>query len=183
MRVDIPNSLDSIWEIDIKKSTASLPDMIKKNLVSIVERTVGRSEKVYSYRGRSVKDDDMPHIWNTIDNRGTFQYRINRDLALYQKLENCLEDNDKHYLESFITALEEDFPYGDVYYRMSREQVNPQESSLESDRAYEIGMDMISSMREIPGSDIPAFLQQLDRMDLFLHHPDVVKRLREEYTE
>lgn len=50
VRVDIPNSLDSIWEIDIKKSTASLPDVIKKNLVSIVEQSVGRSERVYQYR-------------------------------------------------------------------------------------------------------------------------------------
>ena len=33
IRVDIPNTLDSIWEIDIKKSTASLPDVIKRNLI------------------------------------------------------------------------------------------------------------------------------------------------------
>lgn len=32
VRVDIPNTLDSIWEIDIKKSRASLPDMIKNSL-------------------------------------------------------------------------------------------------------------------------------------------------------
>ena len=50
IRVDIPNSLDSIWEIDIKKSTASLPDIIKQNLVAIVEKTVGKSEKVYYSR-------------------------------------------------------------------------------------------------------------------------------------
>lgn len=30
VRVDIPNSLDDIWEIDIKKSRASLPHFIKK---------------------------------------------------------------------------------------------------------------------------------------------------------
>ena len=32
IRVDIPNSLDHIWDIDIKKSTASLPNSIKQNL-------------------------------------------------------------------------------------------------------------------------------------------------------
>ena len=53
VRVDIPNTLDSIWEIDIKKSTASLPDIIKRNLVAVMENSVGRSEKVYKYRGRS----------------------------------------------------------------------------------------------------------------------------------
>ena len=70
VRVDIPNSLDSIWEIDIKKSRASLPHFIKKNLVDIVENTVGRSERVYKYRGRNVQTDNLVHVWNPIDDRG-----------------------------------------------------------------------------------------------------------------
>lgn len=49
--VDIPNTLDSIWDIDVKKSKASLPYMIRKNLADIVNRAVGRSEHVYRYRG------------------------------------------------------------------------------------------------------------------------------------
>ena len=40
VRVDIPNTLDSIWEIDIRKSKANLPYMIKKNLANIVLRSV-----------------------------------------------------------------------------------------------------------------------------------------------
>lgn len=30
VKVDIPNSLDEIWSIDVKKSTANLPDKIRK---------------------------------------------------------------------------------------------------------------------------------------------------------
>lgn len=102
VRVDIPNSLDSIWDIDIKKSTASLPDVIKKNLASIVENTVGRSERVYKYRGRQVFDDDLQHIWRTVDNRGKIQYLVNRELPLYKKLESCLSEGDMGYLDSLI---------------------------------------------------------------------------------
>jgi hypothetical protein len=58
VRVDIPNTLDSIWEIDVKKSTASLPDVIKRNLVAVVQNSVGRSESVYKYRGRKVSNDN-----------------------------------------------------------------------------------------------------------------------------
>lgn len=105
VRVDIPNSLDSIWEIDIKKSTASLPDVIKKNLVYIVENSVGRSERVYQYRGRCVNNDDLQHIWNVVDNRGSFQYQINRDLPLYRQLENCLGEKEPHYLTRFSHPL------------------------------------------------------------------------------
>ena len=138
MRVDIPNSLDSLWEIDIKKSAASLPDIIKKNLVGIVENTVGRSERVYRYRGRKVSDDDLQHIWNPIDNRGCFQYLINRDLPLYKKLEECLDEEGNRYLDSLIKTIEDAFPYGDVYFRLAKSENPVQTSSLEFDEVYKV---------------------------------------------
>ena len=51
--VDIPNSLDYMWSIDIKKSTASLPDIIKKNIeqqeiLNLLERIILYSLKIYS---------------------------------------------------------------------------------------------------------------------------------------
>lgn len=183
VRVDIPNSLDSIWEIDIKKSTASLPDVIKKNLVSIVEQSVGRSERVYQYRGRRVNNDDLQHIWNTVDNRGSFQYQINRELPLYRQLESCLDEKGLHYLDSFITSIEDAFPYGDVYYRMAKNENSAQSASLEFEKAYDVGVDMITALKAIPGSDLQTFLNNLDKIDMFEKYPDVVSKLREEYGE
>lgn len=183
VRVDIPNSLDSIWEIDIKKSTASLPDVIKKNLVYIVENSVGRSERVYQYRGRCVNNDDLQHIWNVVDNRGSFQYQINRDLPLYRQLENCLGEKELHYLNSFLTSIEDAFPYGDVYYRIAKKENSAQASTLEFEKAYEVGLDMISSLKNSPGLDLQTFLANLDKIDMFTKYPDVVKKLREEYKE
>lgn len=85
VRVDIPNSLDSIWKIDIKKSTAALPSFIKKNLADIVRNAVGRSERVYRYRGRNIQTDALTHIWEPFDQRGVFRYRINRDGVLQNR--------------------------------------------------------------------------------------------------
>lgn len=44
VRVDIPNTLDSIWEIDIRKSKANLPYMIKKS-GQYCSAFCGKSEK------------------------------------------------------------------------------------------------------------------------------------------
>ena len=114
VRVDIPNSLDSIWEIDIKKSRASLPHFIKKNLVDIVENTVGRSERVYKYRGRNVQTDNLVHVWNPIDDRGRFQYQINSELPVIKMLEANLTEGGEAILDAFIKMLEDAFPYSDV---------------------------------------------------------------------
>lgn len=88
VRVDIPNTLDSIWEIDIRKSKANLPYMIKKNLANIVLRSVEKSEKVYRYRGRKVKDDNIIHTWDVIQNREKYEYKINRNMPILKIWKN-----------------------------------------------------------------------------------------------
>lgn len=182
VRVDIPNSLDSLWEIDIKKSSASLPDIIKKNLVSIVENTVGRSERVYRYRGRKISEDNLQHIWNVVDNRGSFQYLINRDLPLVKQLENSLDEEGLQYLDSFIKMIEDAFPYGDVYFRLAKNESNVQSNSLEFEEAYKVGCDMIESAKSI-NSDIGFFLKTLSQIDFFIKYPDVVAKLQKEFSD
>ncbi len=182
IRVDIPNTLDSIWEIDIKKSTASLPDVIKRNLVAIVEQSIGRSEKVYKYRGRSATNDGLQHVWETIDNRGKFQYQINRTLPVYKMLEKTLDEQALGYLDSFIKTLEDAFPYGDVYYRLAKDENAVDKTGMEFEEVYKVAENMIAAYQEM-GEDIGMFLSTMDKIDYFTKYPDVVKKIREDYGE
>ena len=181
VRVDIPNTLDSIWEIDIKKSTASLPDIIKKNLVTIVENTVGRSEKVYKYRGRKINEDKIQHTWDIVENRGSYKYLINRKTPLYQKLDECLDQDGQQYLDSFLKMIEDTFPYGDVYYRQSKKENSFEASNLENEEVYKIGIDTIASLQSM-GGDVYAFLSSMDQLDFFMKYPDTIKKIKEEYN-
>lgn len=180
VRVDIPNSLDSIWEIDIKKSTASLPHFVKKNLADIVENTVGRSERVYKYRGRNVQTDSLVHVWNPIDDRGKFQYLINRDLPIVKMIEANLKESGSGLLDAFIKMLEDAFPYSDVYYRMAKNEANVTEGALETNDVYLVAEQMVQQLESI-GGDVKSFLKNMDKMDFFLKYPDVVSQIREVY--
>ena len=182
VRVDIPNSLDDIWEIDIKKATASLPHFIKKSLVDIVENTIGRSERVYKYRGRNLQDDDLVHIWNPIDDRGRFQYRINRSLPIIKMLETHLDEEGSILLDSFIKMLEDAFPYSDVYYRMAKSEANVTEGSLETNEVYLMAEQMVHQIEGM-GGDVEAFLKSMDKMDFFVKYPDVVAKISEVYGD
>ena len=180
VRVDIPNSLDSIWEIDIKKSTASLPHFIKKNLSDIVENTVGRSERVYKYRGRNVQTDNLIHIWNPIDDRGKLQYQINRELPVLKMIEQHLDEEGTALLESFIKMMEDAFPYADVYYRMAKSEANVTEAALETNDVYIIADQMVQQVASA-GADVSAFIKTMDKMDFFIKYPDVIRQIREVY--
>ena len=182
IRVYIPNTLDSIWEIDIKKSTASLPDVIKRNLVAVVENSIGRSERVYKYRGRTSSHDNLQHVWETIDNRGKFQYQVNREIPLYKMLEETLDDTSRGYLDSFVKALEDAFPYGDVYYRLAKDENTIDRSGMEFDEVYQVGADMVEAYKKM-GRNISHLLKNLDQIDYFVRYPEVVKKIREDYGD
>jgi len=85
------------------------------------------------------------------------------------------------YLDSLIRVIEDAFPYGDVYYRIAKNEANAQTANMEFDDAYRIASDMLSSIKSING-DVKQFLDTLDKIDFFIKYPDVVARIREEYA-
>ena len=180
VRVDIPNSLDSIWEIDVKKSTASLPEVIKRNLVNIVEKTIGSSERVYKYRGRKTSNDNVLHVWDTIENRGKYQYLINRDTPLYKALENALNENGIQYLDAFVKAVEDSFPFGDVYYRLAKDENSIDKQLGDFETVYKTAESMIGASKDA-GQDIQVFIQSMDKIDYFAKYPEVIKKIKEDY--
>lgn len=113
--VDIPNSLDYMWSIDIKKSTATLPDIIRRNMYNAVYESVLSSESVHTYRGRKEKKDDIDYIWERVKVRDGYEYVINRQIPQLKMLEETLDDKQIKMLERIIDTLEESFPVSALY--------------------------------------------------------------------
>ena len=178
--VDIPNSLDAIWEIDIKKSRASLPHFVKKQLADIVRNAVGRSERVYKYRGRNVQTDDLIHVWNPVDDRGTLQYRINLEMPLVKMISEHLDEDGEALFNSFLRIVEDSFPFSDVYYRMAKSEANANESAMKAEEVFLIAEQMVQQVLDAKG-DLSSFLKTMDKIDFFVKYPDVVRQIREVY--
>lgn len=133
VKVDIPNSLDEIWSIDVKKSTANLPDKIRKNLYGSIKDSVFGSKKVIEYRGKLRRDDDISYIWQrTTDREGGVKYSVNRDLPQVQLLASSLEQNGRRVLEMLLKSIEENFPSSNVYLDVADGDIITTKESTES---------------------------------------------------
>lgn len=125
VKVDIPNSLDEIWSIDVKKSTANLPDKIRKNLYGSIKESVFGSKKVIEYRGKLNRDDDISYIWQRETNRdGSITYSINRDLPQIQLLTSGLDQTGQRVLEALLESVEANFPASSVYLDVADGEIN-----------------------------------------------------------
>lgn len=178
VRIDLPNSIDYLWKIDVKKSNAAIPSIIKEQLKMIILRTIGKSEKVYRYRGRKIKTDSYEHVWNKIENRDKFQYVVNRDLPLYKALEDSLSDEQFRLLDVFLNSVEDAFPYDAVYYDKAKD-VQFEEKTLEIEKAYQaarVSMDYLQGDKE---SQLVA-LKTLKNIDMFIKYPEVLEMIERE---
>lgn len=83
VQVDIPNSLDDLWTLDIKKSTATPPEEVKRNLSVIIQKISEGSKRTWTYRGKKETNDNIVHVWNRLITRdGNVLYEVNPDHPL-----------------------------------------------------------------------------------------------------
>lgn len=77
VRIDIPNSMDADWKIDVKKSSAQLPPVVRDRLKKVIERILAGSKRTYSKRGRKLVDHERLPMWQRIQADGQIRYRPN----------------------------------------------------------------------------------------------------------
>jgi len=119
VRVDIPNTLDHLWTLDIKKSSAVPPESLKQNLKRIIERIVDRSRAVYTYRGKKTQLDGVTHIWERSSVRGGYSYQINAAHPLVVALKQALPGDKKLLLDDLLTIIQTCFPFDLIYVDMA----------------------------------------------------------------
>lgn len=79
VRIDIPNSMDADWKIDVKKSSAQLPPAVRDRLRQVIERIQSASKRTYIKRGQKLVDQERLPMWNRIQANGQIRYRPNID--------------------------------------------------------------------------------------------------------
>jgi len=115
VRVDIPNSLDHIWKIDVKKSMAVPPVEVRRKLKEVIGKIAERGKIVYKRRGRVLLEEARIPTWQRSVVKGKIRYSINEDYPLLAQLREKLSGKDKKLLEIYINTLECGFP-GDIYF-------------------------------------------------------------------
>lgn len=179
--VDIPNSLDYMWSIDIKKSTAILPDIIKKNMYNAVYDSVLSSESVHTYRGRKeTKSDDIDYVWERTKVRDGYEYLINRNIPQLKLLEETLNDKQIKMLDSVIKLLEEAFPVSAMY--VDAAKGNIEERVVEDDYIEKLWQDLQVQIEYVKanGLDVVAYYTMFMKVEPYCKYEEIKERIKEE---
>lgn len=113
VRVDIPSSLDSMWMLDVKKSSAKIPDLIKEQLRISIKDSIIRSKREIKFPGIKEQEAELP-LWRRINlHNGEVKYEINReDNPLYLQLTEVLDKDQIKLFNAYIDKIEQFIPKG-----------------------------------------------------------------------
>lgn len=90
IRVDIPNTMDADWKIDVKKASAQLPPAVRERLKNIIERFVQTSKRTYVNRGLKLTDETRVPMWQRVLKDGAIVYQPNIDYPALVEFEERL---------------------------------------------------------------------------------------------
>lgn len=113
IRIDLPNYLDHEWQIDVKKSVARPPSLLRDELMAFAKDVRAQALEVYRHRGRVIRGrlpvQEFHPLWEEKVKLGKRFYRINRDHPLVKEmLASCGPATKK--VQDVLQMLEEMVP-------------------------------------------------------------------------
>ena len=181
VRVDIPNTMDHLWTIDIKKSAASPPETVRQSLKRIVERIAEGSRRVYKFRGRKVNDTSLIHLWERFKGREGIWYQINRRHPLVLSLLDRMGTHERDVLELLLKSIEEFYPFDALYADMASDETIKvdQEDDGTYDNLKSLANHLIKSLASVEGG-VERIINQLIILEPFCNYPEITNRIKEE---
>jgi hypothetical protein len=163
IQIDIPNSLDEQWRLDVLKSTATPPPAVRENLKSIVGKIEDRGRQVYLSRGRRLRSKAEHPFWNRTISHNKVEYTINRE---HPAILGTANSEGNQALLNLLKLIESAFPYEMAYTDCANGIEKTQIESDTDSSFYNAALNLAQLLREGAGSD-EAFLEDLPHIEPF----------------
>jgi hypothetical protein len=117
VQIDFPNSLDEAWTIDIKKSRARPPHVVRERLRQIIDKIAARSVTVHRGRGQKLFQESAAPLWERYVDHGGIRYAVNSQHPLVSSVAAGLaaeaQDSLRILMESVAASLPIEMIYSD----------------------------------------------------------------------
>ncbi len=182
IRVDIPNTLDDIWGIDIKKQSAKIPSVIKNRLTRAVDEAMDIAVKAQKFRGRVDKaNDKIDYIWLPIKTREEqHAFVINRDAKIFDLIKGQVDDETWARIDMVLEEIENSLPYQQIYIDKSQNKID---DTVDDERKAEIenkARMLIMMALAMGNADKSNIIESLFNSEPFNNYPELKIKLLEE---
>ena len=106
VKVDIDNTNDVIWQLDVKKSKAVPPPLIRRRLRNIIRELVSPAERNFNNRVQRLSNTEIVPIWDRKSSRGGVFYSVSRGHPLIMSFLRNLNNDSKDNFENILNLID-----------------------------------------------------------------------------
>ncbi|MCW0487113.1 ATP-binding protein [Riemerella anatipestifer] len=122
IQIELPNTLDAEWQIDIKKSVARPPLIFREQIKAYAMKVRAQAVEVYRHKGKNVKPivgQKFVPLW--IDHKRGYKwfYKINREHPIIEKAKEEARNEPNKAIEMLIKFIEETIPTKSIFIKES----------------------------------------------------------------
>lgn len=182
IRIDVPSALDHEWQIDVRKSRARPPGVLKEDLGRIARMTRERAVAIYRHRGKVVAHTSSAGFvlpWQRRLKHGKISYQINREHPLVSAMLGVPLPYRKT-LRALLRLVEETVPTPLIAIDHT-EKPEEQASPFERASMTEVRDVLVQVYRVLRrgGSSSKSAREQMLLMEPFRNYPELVSSIDE----
>lgn len=122
IQIELPNTLDADWQIDIKKSIARPPLVFREQIKAYAAKVRQQAVEVYRHKGKSVKQiagQKFVPLWVEHKRGDKWFYKINRENPILEKIKQQAKNDSDKAIETLLRFIEETIPSKSIYIKES----------------------------------------------------------------
>ena len=182
IRLDIPNSADAEWKIDIRKSTARPPVALRQDLTHLMEDTCRRARRVFAHRGRIAgpgAGGPVVQAWRAERLNDGMRYRIETSHPAVAAVLNSAGALAPQ-VRAMIRVVEETVPVQRIWLDTAEGRETPRTGfgGAPPEEIATVARVLFNDLVARQGLTPEVARERLLRTEPFHHHPDLVAGLR-----
>ena len=183
IRLDIPNTADAEWKIDVRKSTARPPLSLRPWLTLLAENTRERARRVFAYRGTPAPakgNVPIEQAWRVERIKAGMRYRIDES---HPSVAAVLEGAGSlsPLIKSMLRVIEETVPVQRIWLDTAENKETPRTSFEGEPNAavIEVASVLFKDLTERKGLSLEEARKSMLRTEPFQKYPSLVAKLGE----
>ncbi len=181
IRLDIPNTADADWKLDIRKSTARPPVSLRSWLTRLADDTRERARSVFAYRGQPAPGAGgvpLEQAWRAEQTRSGMRYRIDgRHPAVSAVLEGA--GALLPLVNAMLRVVEETVPVQRIWLDTAEGKETPRTgfSGEPTEQVVEVLQALFEDLVTRKGMSVRLARQTLGATEPFQNYPELIAAL------
>ncbi len=181
IRLDIPNTADAEWKIDVRKSTARPPVALRPWLTNLAENTRERARHVFAYRGTPAPakgNIPIEQAWRVDHTKAGIRYRIDEShpsVAAVLAGAGPLQP----LIKSMLRVIEETVPVQRIWLDTAESKETPR-TGFEGEpnsAVIEVARVLFDDLIERKGLSVEDARKSMARTEPFQKYPELIAKL------